>query len=343
MVKAKAKSAVLEIARLAGVSRASAYATLNPGSSGNIGVAEATRKKILKAAAKVGYVKNELATSLSTGRTNTIGVCVQSLRNHFFCGFSSVLDSLAYADGYSVLLSSAEYDRDTELRNIKSFLSKKVDALAIAYVSPESLSSMLPQIKDGGAELVSIGDFRFTGIPSVYFDEIAAAKLQALHLWQTGRRKVLHLNAGNSPDLAVRISSQRFINFAAAWRSLSGEMPEEIKVSNGFYPDPGAVETVAKMAKAGKLDAVACAADTLALGLASSLSSAGVRVPDDIAIIGMDDLDCSSDFFVPLTTIRLPTDKLAQGLWNILKRRLSGEGFNEGVAIQPELVKRKSA
>ncbi len=343
MPNASRKSPVLEIARLAGVSKAAAYAALSPGASGNIGVGEETRKRILQAAAQVGYVRNELASSLASGRTNTIGICVQSLRNSFFGGFSSVLDSFAYPAGYSVMIASSEYDSDREQRNVKSFIAKRVDALVVAHVDFDRFKRLVLPLADGSVKVLSLGEGSISGIPCVSFDESAAARLQASHLWNSGRRKVAHLNAALSSDLSACLHLDRSARFRGAWRALSGASSLDFQVSSSYYPDPGAVEAIAAKAKAGELDAVACSVDTLAMGLISSLSSFGVKVPGDLAVIGIDDLDSSSGFFVPLTTVRLPTGKLAEEVWRLLTGLLDGRPMDGIISVQPELAVRKSA
>ena len=343
MLNLRKKSPVLEIARLAGVSKAAAYATLNPETSGNIGVGEEKRRRILEAAATVGYVRNELASSLVTGRTNTIGVCVQSLRNHFFGNFLNMLDSLAYPEGYSVMISSSEFDSERELRNVRNFIAKRVDAIAIACSDFERLRDSLKDFRSEGTKFVILGEDFSEGVPSISFDEMEIGRIQANRLWTSGRRKVAHLNASASTDLAVRLHSLRLSKFSCAWRDLSGLSPLNFPVSNVFFPEPDVVFDLASKIKTGEIDAVACSADTLAMGLISALASMDLKVPENLSVIGIDDLDYSSGFFVPLTTVRLPTDKLALNLWNIMKRLLEGDQFAGHIVVQPELVIRKSA
>jgi len=342
MLALRKKSPVIEIARIAGVSKAAAYATLNPETSGNIGIAEDTRKRILDAAAQIGYVRNELASSLVTGRSRTIGVCVQSLHNHFFGNFSSILDTLAYADGYSMMIASSEYDGERELRNLRNFAAKRADAIVVAYSDCKKVGACLPELASSGVRVLTIGNVRFEGSPSICFDEAAAALIQAQHLFDSGHRKAVHLNAACAKDLTQHIHKQRRDNFLGAWSRISGFDARSIEASNSSYPDPAAVSEIIARFKAGELDSVACAADTLAMGLISSLCVCGIKVPEDIAVIGLDDLDSSASFFVPLTTVRLPTDKLAEEIWGALKKLLSGESFEAHITVNPELVIRKS-
>ena len=343
MPNLREKSPVTEIARLAGVSKAAAYAALSPGASGNIGVGEEKRRRILEAAAQVGYVRNELASSLVTGRTNTIGVCVQSLRTNFFGGFSSVLDSFAYPAGYSVMIASSEYDSEREQRNIRSFVAKRVDALILAYVDFAHVKDRILSLAGERTKMLSLGEDMVRGVPGVCFDEPAVGRMQASYLWGRGHRKAAHLNASASSDLSSDMHSNRARAFKREWLALAGADPMEFSVSSVFFPDPQAVEAIAAKAMAGELDAVACSADTLAMGLISALSSLGVRVPEDIAVIGIDDLDFSSGFFVPLTTVRLPTGKLAEEAWRLVQGLLEGRPVEGLSSVKPELVVRKSA
>ncbi len=335
------RSPIAEIAQLAGVSKAAVYATLNPKSSTGIGVGAETKARILAAVEKVGYVRNELASSLVTGRSKTIGICVQSLRGGFFDNFFEITDSLAHAEGYSLLLSSSEFDANRERRNILSFAARRVDAIAVACSCFDALREDFEKIESSGSPIVIIGEdhARFR---STEFDESEATRLQASHLLAGGHRKVVHLSAANASSQAMNLHRVREERFLKTWRELSSEEALDLRSSNLSYPDPWIVDSIAEKARKGEIDAVACSADSLALGLLSALKAKGLEAPNALSVIGYDDLPESESFFTPLTTIRLPREKLAKSLWAILTNAIKG-GAIEHRRVAPELIIRKSA
>ena len=337
------KSTIMEIAASAGVSRAAAYAVLSSGKPNNIGVSQEKREKILAAASSLGYVKNELARSLVTGRSSTIAFSVQSLRNHFFGSFFSCFDDLAYKENYSVIFSTSEYDTAREARNIRSFAAQRVAAIIIAGPELDAQYKALRAFLDAGGHVIVLGDNTFEGFYNVAFDEPAGGRMQAEYLYKNGHRKVAHLNGGMAKDTSAQMAAMRYGYFDNAWKTLTSKNAMNLKVENHYYIESSMADEIASKVRRGEITAIACSSDTLAMGLISSLTMKGIRVPEDISIIGMDDLDYSSNFFTPLTTVRLPTDKLALETWKLFKKLEASEAVAEQLKfVESDLIIRKS-
>lgn len=352
MVQATAgkKPTVLEIAREAKVSRAAVYAVLNATRPTNIVISEKKRQRILEVANTLGYVRNELARSLVTGKTLTIGIEVHSLKTQFYTDFFTFLDDACYRDGYSVFITSSEYDVARELRNLKAFLAKRVDAVVAARTQPYRNDEILRQLIGQGIPVILLGEVDVPGLdyPVVGFDEAKVGELAAKHLWTLGHRKVLYLNAGKTRDDSLRTHQVRHRNFLAAWTRLSGgKSPELFEARDPMHGGTELAEHLGAIPKDELPTAVACSTDRLALSAISALRLYRIGVPGDISMIGCDDIMAAAEAAPPLTTIRLPMAKLAESLWTLLKRKIAptpepADSGPDRLIVQPELVGRES-
>jgi LacI family transcriptional regulator len=307
---------VLEIARKAKVSRAAVYAVLNAEKPTNIGISTEKRHRILEVARNLGYIRNELARSMVTGKTHTIGVLVYSLKTTFFMDYFTLFDDACYHDGYSVLVASSEYNLDREARNLRTFLAKRVDAVVVGMDFPNPNDAILKQFIAKGIPVIHFGGVGDADLPfpAVGFDETRVGEFAAEHLWSLGHRKVLYCNAGKTKDDSLFLHQDRFKRFWAAWKKISHQ--NSVDLFQAADPMHGGIELaeyLGKMAPENRPTAVACSIDRLAISACSALRMHQIRVPDDLSIIGCDDITAAGEALVPLTTVRLPTEKLAQG------------------------------
>lgn len=337
MKQLNGRELVEDIARAAGISRAAAYAALGP-DSGKIKVGKATRELALKLARERGYVKNELASSLSTGKTNTIGLCIQSLKGGFFTQFFTAFDENAYDNGFSTMFSCWEFNAQRECKIIKSFITKRVDAIVIAGYNASEMDNDLIKYVQSGKTLIFLGDAPLEGFSKVTFDERAATELQARHLRNLRHTAIAHLNTSASCDERVELHSNRFKYFSEAWQNIGGAEPLNIAMKNHSELADAAATIVEK-----KITAVACTNDELAIKLIAALQAREVKVPADISVIGLDDIEICEMSSPPLTTVRLPTATLAEVAWHELKEKMADPSSPaRRIVVAPELVERKS-
>jgi LacI family transcriptional regulator len=342
---------ILEIARKANVSRAAAYAVLNSTKPSTIGVSEEKRRRVLEVAKEFGYVRNELARSLVTGKTFTIGVLVHSLKNHFFTDFFTCLDDLCYQAGYSASFANSEFNPDREARHLRAFLAKKVDALVIVRDPFHRNEDLLKQVARQEIPVITIGELADQNLlyPNVTFDEALGDRLAAEFLWTQGHRKILYFSAGKTTDSLSLIQHLRWENFSAAWTRLTGDpILDHFQTTDTIHGGNELGEYLAKLPAEKRPSAVACSTDRLAISLISALRVHNLRVPEDMSVIGFDDIDAAAELAVPLTTVRLPTQKLAQSVWTLLQKNFQDpQGWipsraPECMIVDPELIVRKS-
>jgi len=334
------------IARQAGVSRVAVHAVLSPRPGSNIGVSQEKRDLILKVARELGYVRNEGARSLATGRTNTVGVIVQSLKTRFFTDFFTYLDEVCYADGYSATISTSEFNNDREARHLRTLLSRPVDGLILAQSSPWHNDDILEQFSTRGIPVVLLGgDDLELKFPSVAFDSAGVGELAAEQLFRLGHRRVAFLHAGEAGDDSARMHRVRCQFFAQAWGRRFPLAPLALVTGDPAHGGIQAAAELAAMAPAERPTAVACGTDELAISLIYALRTAGLRVPGDLSVVGCDDIPAAADPGIALTTVKLPTDGLARQAWQLLSRRLHGKPSSKGgkhnkILVPPELVAR---
>jgi LacI family transcriptional regulator len=340
------KPTVQEVADKANVSRAAVYAVLNANRPTNIRISKEKAKQILRVADELGYVRNDLARSLSTGKTFTVGVSVVTLKTHFYTDFFTSLDDACYQDGYSVFIACSEYDLQRELRNLRAFQSKCVDAVVVSRRQPADNDEALRQLAASGIAVVVLGEVDVPELPfpAVGFDEPEVGRLVARHLWSLGHRRILYLDASRTRDGSLRIHQIRSGLFSQAWESLGGPKPDVFSTADTVHGGAELAAHLLSRPAEERPTAVACSTDQLAISLISALRMAPIRVPQDLSVIGCDDIDTASEAAVPLTTICLPTEQMAEGAWMLILGRLraSAKKKPERIVIAPELILRES-
>jgi LacI family transcriptional regulator len=312
---------------------------------GNPRISPKTTSHILQIARELGYTPSHSAKALKSGKTNTIGVLVRSLKSHFYTDFFTALDDACYQDGYSVFITTSEFDHAREERNLRAFLSKQFDAVVIDRSSPGMYDDVLHQIIDQGIGVILIGEIDVPNLPYpvVGFDEIAVGRLAAEHLCSLGHRNILYFNAGKTLDNSARIHQIRRQNFTLAWQTITNQT--DVPCFETDDPRHGGAELVkflSHLPADHRPTAIICSTEPLAVSAASILHSQNIKIPDDISIISCDDVEAA--FVIPpLTTIRLPREKEAIGVWHLLQKLISGtETDTDRIVIQPELVVRQS-
>jgi LacI family transcriptional regulator len=345
------KPTVLEIARRANVSQAAVSTVLNAAKSSTIGVSQKTRQKILRVAGEVGYVRNELARSLATGKTHTIGILVQSINNNFYAEFFKYLNDVCYNSGYSVFITNSEFDYGRERRNLESFLNRCVDAVIINRTANEH-DDLIQMLIDRGIHVIIEGEMGPVGFPLVTIDEFKVAGLAAEYLWSLGHRKILYFSAEKVKDRSQLVHYYRRENFWGPWARISGgQAIQEFSTADPVHGGNDLAEYLTRMPAEARPTAVVCSTDRLALGLMSGLRVHRIRVPEDISVLGCDDIPAAAEAIIPLTTIRLPVEKVAQQIWGLLSRMLGISltsdtadtgGSAPRILVEPELVVRDS-
>ncbi|WP_423920897.1 LacI family DNA-binding transcriptional regulator [Frigoribacterium sp. 2-23] len=320
---------ILDVARLAEVSRQTVTRSLNDLPD----VSPATRERVLQAARELNYRPNRAAQGLVRGRQVTVGLVVEDLRNPYFPELASELTRAAAEHGWGVLLcdagDSGAADRATVAQRLAS-MAERVDAV-VSFTRRDAWGAALT-----GIPTVTLDNHATTADTGVVeIDDRAAARLAIEHFVRLGRRRLAMIDAGPEP-------SGRALAFRAelADRGLAWSETSEVRVNESTGDGIRAAESLIEWYP--DVDGALVFNDVLAVGALKGFARLGVRVPEDVAVIGMDGLDLGTLVTPELTTLALDKADLARRAVDMIAALLAGDDPGRS-RISRTLVVRESA
>lgn len=333
---------IKDVAARAGVSIGTVSNVLNRPSS----VSEPNRNKVLEAIHALGYVRNESARQLRVGRSRFIALVVLDLANPFFSELARGAEETAEAGGHTLLLCSSAQDVERERRHLEVLRQQRVAGIALSPV--DTSEERLAELRALGVPLVLVDRDDPDGTTrSVSVDDVEGGRLATAHLLASGHRRIAVVGGPRGfPQVDQRFEGARR---AVAAAGLPPETLVEIVVDH-LDIDNGRRQGV-RLADWSPLDrptAVFCLNDLVAIGVLQEVVQRGLEVPDDLAIVGYDDIDFAAAATVPLSSVRKPKDSLGRSAIQML---LDGEDAGDlpvvhhdrQVVYLPELVVRASS
>lgn len=286
--------------------------------SGDPNVSEVTRQRVIAAATALNYTPDIVARSLITRRTNRIGVVTSNIINPFYPLLVERLDRELGDRGYTMILFKHEESIESEL--ISQFVSRSVDGLI--FTSAELELPLAPELHAAGVPTVFlnryIDDERFDRVVS---DNVAGGRRAGELLTELGHERIA-LVSGPPQTSTARDRDQGFL---AALAERGMPIAEELRMA-GPYAHRTGVEAAARLLAAkDPPSAVFCGNDVIALGVWDAANAAGVRMPEQLSVLGFDDIEITSWASIELTTIRQPLAEMARAATEMLIERLEGE------------------
>lgn len=325
---------VRDVAERAGVSLGTVSNVLNnPGK-----VAPATAQRVLAAIADLGFVRNDAARQLRAGSSRSIGLLVLDVRNPFFTDVARAAEERAQEEGLSVLVADSGEQLPRENAHLDLFEEQRVRGLLITPVG--ETTERLERLRSRGIPIVLVDRLADAGgFPSVSVDDVAGGRTAAEHLLAAGRRRLLFVGG----PLGLGQVRDRLAGARAAVREVPGAGLEVLEVpSLTMTAGVSAARRILEMDR--RPDAVFAANDLVALGLLQGVGMlGGLRVPEDVALVGYDDIEFAAAAAVPITSVRQPRDLIGRRAVELLMAELDGSGAGERVVFQPELVVRSSS
>ena len=326
---------IRQVAREAGVSVASVSRTLNRPHS----VSLAIRRKVEEAIERLGYVPNPAARSLSLRRSHSIGAVVPTLDYSIFARFIEALQRRANEVGYNVILSTSGFDPQQELEQARGLIAHGVEALML---SGESHSPALHQLL-----LERSIPYLHTSVfnpesphPCVGYDNLGAAKEATEHLLELGHRRfgaIIGPRATND-RMALRVSG---IREALAAQGLA--LAEKSIIEKPYSIAQARVGFRELLRQRPDVTGVLCGNDVLAFGVILEAQAAGVRVPQDLSVIGFDNLEWAAEIVPALTTVKIPTGEMGVAAANYLINRITGKPALLHTELELTLIIRESS
>jgi LacI family transcriptional regulator len=306
-------------------------------------IAERTRERVLQRVKELDYRPNVLARSLVTGRSYLIGLVVPDLMHPFFAEIAKALSAAVRGEGYSLIISASEEDSELEAREIETLLARRLDALVIASSGLDART--LDQIDRMEQPYILI-DRDCPGVTAnfVGMDDEAAGRLATQHLIDQGCRRIAHIRGRNNSTGRRRFEGYRQM-LAANGLPYSEDLVVVGSTVEVESQSHGAEAMRRLLRERLRPDAVFCFNDPLAIGAMKVILEAGLRIPEDIAIIGCGNLHYDDALSVPLSSIdqksQMVGEKTAAILLNIFASKARPEPVR--IVLDPALVARTSS
>ncbi len=322
-----------DVAATAGVSLMTVSRVVND----RPGVGADTRRRVRQAIESLGYRPNIVARGLKAASSRSIGLMVPDVTNPYFPEIVRGAEDVAIQHGYTLLLTNIIEDTQRETLALQTFEDHMVDGV-IACSPRLDNDELYPLLRrQRAAVLVNRRtDPKIAG--SVRIDHELGARLLLRHLHQIGCQRPGFLT-GPEHSHAGR---ERLLGIDREALELGIEVPDSQVVPCAPTVEGGAAAAAELLARASATDALMCFNDLVAAGAMQALAALGLRVPEDIAVVGYDDIVFARMFRPALTTIRAPTYELGQQAANMLLDRMQGRGHGIDIVLQPELIVRDS-
>jgi LacI family transcriptional regulator len=301
-------------------------------------MAPATRHAIEQAVEQLGYRPNTIARSLVTRTTQTVAFLLPDITNPFYASLVSGIQEVALERSHTMLLCTTEGDPEREEQYLSLLRAKQVDgALVDGLVLP---AERIARFVEDGFPIVCLDrDIESPSIPLVQVDNRLGAKLAAEHLVDLGHTHIAHV--AGAPEL--RISEDRIAGFTEALLE-GGVRVDPRLVVTGWFTEEGGFEAARSLLAAGReFSAVFAANDLSAIGVVSAITQSGRRVPEDVSVVGFDDLRIAAFVSPPLTSIQQPALEIGRRATEILIDLTQGrQGKELRYLLEPKLVIRGS-
>lgn len=300
-------------------------------------VSESTRTRILQYAQEAGYHPNELARGLAQGKTFTLGLLLPTIANPFYSEIAEAIERNASEHGYQLLLCNSFHDFARGRQHLERLVSRWVDGVIVMGSSMDS-ADVIAQFRRGLP--IVLCDWQenevITEMPQVSVDFHMAGALAAQHLIEWGHERMAIIF--DEPQQKLR-----FAGFHSTLLGAGLALPSSMIKTGNSTLESGYLAAQQLLESHMCPTAIFATTDWMALGAIEAIQAAGLRVPQDISVIGLDDIVVSAHIHPPLTTITIPKTKLAFEATRLLFHLMEGTPeFDLPHLIKPSMIIRQS-
>ncbi|WP_026486081.1 LacI family DNA-binding transcriptional regulator [Caldanaerobius polysaccharolyticus] len=321
---------IIDVAKRAGVSPS----TVSRALSGRAPVKFETKQRIMEAIKELDFKPNILAKGLKEGKTNTVGLIIPNICNPLFPAIAKGVEDEARKNGYTVFLCNTDENLSIEMDYVEKLKERWVDGLIFATVKDRY--DHIEDLEKSRFPVVLLVRKYPNALHSVTLDNYEGAKMAVEYLWQRGHRRIWFLCG----DTRLSLYSDRLSGYldAVKQRGIDCNCGRAIENINTMEE---AEKTLYSLLDGDRPDAIFAASDPMAIAAMRAVKSRGFRVPEDISIMGFDDLDMAAYVDPPLTTVSQPVREMGAEAFSMLLKLINRESVRPRV-IKPELVIRKS-
>jgi LacI family transcriptional regulator len=324
---------IKDVAKMAGVSLSTVSRIMNNTKP----VSSELRQRVNKAIKETGYTPNSIARSMVLKKTQVIGIIINDISNRYYAQFVRGIENAAYKAGYNIMLCDSNFSNKSELEYLRLMRDKMVDGIII------STRLLAPHFKEFEQE---------TNIPMVFenrprsdFYSVAVnneiMSYRAVeYLIQSGHEKI---GCIYSPLDDISTGHDRFAGYQRALEHYGIKFNPDFTAVGNFSPQSGYEAVVSILKKAPDITALFCVSDEMAIGVYSALYDRNINIPNDISIIGFDDIDLSKYMRPELTTVHQPIERIGQKCIDLVIRLIKGDNpEKKSLYVDTELYIRNS-
>lgn len=329
------KVTMLDIAKEAGVSKATVSMVINKRDGS---ISEETKNKILKLANEMNYIPNSLARSLSTKKTDTIGIVLPDITNPFFSSIARAIEDGASSLGYNVIFCNTDNEIKKEEKYIKVLISKLVDG--VIFITGGESSMSVKMLEDNNIPFVLVDRYidEYKDNYGVFCLNKEGVIQGIEYLHSKGKKKIAFVKGPES----LRISTDRLEGYEYATKKY-GIYDENLIFQSDFRMEGGIKVTEDILNKLDTVDAIFYSNDMMALGGIKTLIRRGIRIPEDISVVGFDNIDISQIFEPELTTVGQPIYSMGKEACKMLIDIINGKLIeNKQIYFETELLVRST-
>jgi LacI family transcriptional regulator len=309
----------VDVAKLAGVSRATVSYVLNGLTEGRVPISEETRQRVLDAIEELGYEPDARAQALRSGNTNTIALIIPDLRNPHFCEYATGIEEAARAAGYHLLLSSTTLNDEYGTDIFKDLARRRIDGLILGssfILESEEAKAILARLQKRGLPVVELSENY--GVDSVATDYREATKKVMSYLFSLGHRQIGFINGVGGHELG----EDRLESYQASLKEANIPMDAELIVECGPTIEDGYQASSKLLRLPSRPTAILAINDLLAFGALRAAIDLGLHVPNDVSFVGFDDIPLGKYLVPRLTTVTKDAHELGKKAFEVLLARM---------------------
>lgn len=334
----KKKTTIYNIAEKLNLTAATVSRALN----NNPKISEKTRKLVQETAIKMNYEQNTLARALKSGKSFNVGVIVPRIDSNFFASVIRGIEDELFPKGYHVIICQTHDQYEVEEENIKSLLNAQVDGILMSISNAKLDSPALNNLAEKQVPLVYFDRKKdVSGISSVTVDDFYGAYEATKHLIEQGCKRIAHL----SNDRSLEIFKNRYLGYKQALLDHNIEVDESLVIETHSKVDEGRKTTKLFLKMASPPDAIFSSSDFTALGAIQEIKAQGLRIPEDISVVGFSNEPFTRFMELSITSVDQSPQEMGRIAAQVFLEEVGGNNMKieKKVVLEPKLIIRKSS
>lgn len=306
-----------DVARRAGVSRATVSNVITHRAGGAVPISEETRQRVLAAIAELGYQPHAAARSLRSGSSRTIGLVIPDANNPHFWRIVRGVEEVTRQEGYQLVLAITALQPERERQSLQALAERRMDGLLLLLTYPGRVRAELEALRLRGSAIVTLGG-SLPNIDSVSHSYAAGAMALMAHLLQLGHRRIGFIHGTARPALGA----DRLLAYRRALHASGLSLNRSLIVRCGSSLAEGTSAALALLAHVPPPTAIVGVNDLMAIGALQAAAQKGLRVPGDLSVAGFDDIEMAAHTVPPLTTVAADGEEIGRAAADLLFARL---------------------